>query len=283
MLTLDAVLYGLALPAGVAGVLLLLGRVPLVGHAAAALSVGGAYLAAHVGLRGWRGWVPRESTDRVGAIVAAGTVLALLGLSRRGPAPLRALLGAGCGIGAAAYLAGATWHRDAGLSGAAWQAGLAGAAAALLWLGLAREAADAAPRDARGGAAESALLAVAAGGAAVAVCLSGSQLLAQLMGAFAAALAGAAAAGRLLGARPPLPVVAPALALGHVALLLAATTYATLPREAAGLLALAPLAAPGTARGAARGGVVVRLAAVVLLAGGGAWLAWDASPSFEGL
>jgi hypothetical protein len=278
MPTLDALLLRVLLPAGVAGVLLLCGRLPLLSRTCTSLALGAAYVGGHVGLRGWRGWVPHESTDRILAIVAVATVLARMGLTQRGPRVLRGLLHLGFGAGAAAYLAGAMFQREFGLQAAAVQVGLAGLAAALLWFALEREAPNAAATDARGGAFESFLLAIAAGGAAVAIGLSGSQLLAQLMGVFAAALAGAACAGRLLGAPSPLPRSAAPLALGHVALLLAATAFAELPREAAGPLALAPVFAPG----AARGGRAARLVLLLAATGAGLWFAYDASPPFAG-
>jgi hypothetical protein len=278
VLTLDAVLVGVLLPAVVAGVLLMLGRLPLLGATGTSLALGAAYVAGHIGLRGWRGWVPHESTDRVLAIVAIATVLARLGLTRRGFVIIRAVLHFGFGCGAAWYLAGGLYQREFGVEGAAVQVGLAALAVTLLWWVCEREA-PAASKDGSGGAIESALLALVVGGAAVAIGLSGSQLLAQLTGVLAAALAGAAAAGRLANALPPLPRSAAPFALGYVALLLAATAYADLPRESAGLLALAPLLAPG----AARGGAPARLVVALGLVGAATWLAFDASPSFEGI
>jgi hypothetical protein len=279
VLTLDAVLLGVLLPAAVAGVLLLLGRIPGLGGVFVALSIGGGYLAGHVGLRGFRGWVPRESTERVAAIVAAGVVVAVLGLTRRGRLPVRLALHFGLGAAAAWYLAGGHHQRASDLWGAALQVGLVAAATTLLWWRLEAEQPHAPAVDARGGAAQALLLAVAAGGAAGAIGLSGSQVLAQLAGALTAAVAGGAVAGRLLGAAAALPRSAAPFALGYVALLFAATSFADLPPVSAGLLALAPLPAAG----AARGGFTPRLAVVLGTLGAAGFLAYEASPSFAGL
>jgi hypothetical protein len=299
--TLADALAGVVLPAVVAAVVLLLTRLAGggargaprgAGAAGAALAIGAGDLAAHVALRGWRGWVPKESLDWIAASAAAGLLVGVLGLTRRGPAALRLLWRAGFGFAAAWFVAGRALARRGELSTVLGEMALVAAAGAAGWSLLeSRRDADDAARPAW---LPPLMLTTAAGSAALAVGLSGSVVLGQLTGALAAALGGALVATRLRLAPPLLPGAAPVLALTLLGLLLAACVHASLPPLAAALLALAAVVPPPVATGGATGATgaagaagagllsgLQRLLVVGALGGAAIGIAFQASPPLD--
>jgi hypothetical protein len=288
-------LAGIALPAVVTGLLLVLARLAGGGVWAAALALGAGDLAAHVALRGWRGWMPKESLDWIAASAAAGLVVGVGGLTRRGPPALRVLLRAAFAFAAAWFVAGRVLARRVELSTVLGEMALVAAAAAAGW-SLLESRRDDGGADAGGGARGAArpawlptlMLTTAAGSAALAVGLSGSIVLGQLTGALAAALGGALVATRLRLAPPLLPGAAPVLALTLLSLLLAATVHASLPPLAAALLALAVVVPPpaavagGSASAAGLRSELQRLLVVAALGGAAIGVAFQASPPLVG-
>src|SRR5262245_44010237 len=115
-ITLGDLLAGVVLPAVVAGVLLIVGRWLGGGAWTAALALGAGDLAGHLAIRGWRGWVPKESLDWIAASAAVGLAVGLAGLTRRGPGPLRVLLRAALAFAAAWFVAGRSLARKGDLS-----------------------------------------------------------------------------------------------------------------------------------------------------------------------
>ena len=296
MFSLADALAGIALPAAATGLLLVLARLAGGGAWAAALALGAGDLAAHVALRGWRGWVPKESLDWIAASAAAGLVVGALGLTRRGPTALRVLLRAALAFAAAWFVAGRVLARRGELSAVLGEMALVAAAAAAGW-SLLESRRDADDTGGTAGAARPSwlpplMLTTAAGSAALAVGLSGSVVLGQLTGALAAALGGALVATRLRLAPPLLPGAAPVVALTLLGLLLAASVHASLPPLAAALLALAALVPPpaaGVGGGSAAGASgaaglwagLQRLLVVGALGGAAVGVALRASPPLD--
>lgn len=282
MLSLQDALAGIALPAAVAGVLLLvLGRLAGGRGWAAALAVGCGQLAGHVGVRGWRGWEPKESTDWIAVGAAAGLVAGVFGLTRHGPLALRLLLRWLAALGAAWLIAGRSLANRGDATEVLGRMALVAAGAALGWSLLES-------RRYAGGdwpaAASPLLLTVAAGCAALAIGLSGSVLLARLAGVLAAALCAAWVVTALRLAPPLLPGAAPVVALALLGLLLAASIHARLPVVAALLLACAAVVPPPRASGpdASGGGSGLgSLLLATLLGGAAVGLAWKASPPLD--
>ena len=290
-------LAGIALPAVLAGVLLVLARLAGAGRGGggggngggawgAALALGAADLAAHIALRGWRGWVPKESLDWIAVSVAAGLVVGVAGITRRGPPAWRVVLRAALAFAAAWFVAGRVLARRGELSTVLAEMAVVAAAAAAGWSLLESRG------DSRRAGDESAwrawlpvlMLTTAAGSAALAVGLSGSVVLGQLTGALAAALGGALVATRLKLAPPLLPGAAPVLALALLGLLLTACVHASLPPLAAALLALAAVVPPpGIGAGGAAGlwAGLQRLMVVGALGGAAIGVAFQASPPLD--
>jgi hypothetical protein len=285
--TLAELLGGVGAPAAVAGVLLVLAR--LLGRRAqgAALAIGGAYVAAHLALRGWRGWEPRESTDWVLVCAAGATLAGILGLTRVGPTGLRLALRGLCALLVAWAVAGRVVARREGASAALGELALPALAAALVWslLESRRYAGGERPTPVA-----PCLLMVVATCAALAIGLSGSRLLAQLAGAVAAALGAAFVVTRVGLAPALLPGAAAPVVATLFALVLAAVSHARLPLGCALLLAAAavvPPPAPATASSASGSGAersrrgVLRVALAATLAGAAVGLAWSASPPLD--
>lgn len=274
-------LLGVALPAVIAGLCLLLARRAAWGPGAgAALAVGAGCVAAQVLQRGWRGWQPAEATDWLWICAAGGALVGAVGLTRRGPAPLRlAWRLLVCGV--VAWIVLAAWRRGAEPSTARAVVVAIGAGGAVAWSLL--ELPQSAP-----GWLPPAVLAMSAAGAAVAIGVSGSVTLAMLGGASCAVLsAGAVASALRLGPATLPGVVAPFLP-ALTALLLIGVFYSYLPATSAVLIAAAPCIAlaPRALLGdrARRPAVALWLvlAAVALLAVA-VKLALDASPPFGDL
>lgn len=294
MFSLADALAGIALPALVTGLLLLLARLAGGGAWTAALALGAGDLAAHIALRGWRGWMPKESLDWIAASAAAGLVVGMSGLTRRGPPALRVLLRAALAFAAAWFVAGRVLARRVELSTVLGEVALVAAAAAAGWSLLeSRHDDGGAGAGGPAGATRPAwlptlMLTTAAGSAALAVGLSGSIVLGQLTGALAAALGGALVATRLRLAPPLLPGAAPVLALTLLGLLLAATVHASLPPLSAALLALAAVVPPpaavagGSASAAGLRSELQRLLVVAALGGAAIGVAFQASPPLVG-
>ena len=283
MLSLQDALAGIALPAAVAGVLLLvLGRLAGGRGWAAAIAIGCGQLAGHVGVRGWRGWQPKESTDWIAVGAAAGLVAGVFGLTRHGPFALRLLLRWLTALGAAWLIAGRSLANRGDATEVLGRMALVAAGAALGWSLL--ESRRYAGGD-RPAAASPLLLTVAAGCAALAIGLSGSVLLARLAGVLAAALGAAWVVTALRLAPPLLPGVAPVVALALLGLLLAASVHARLPVVAALLLAGAAVVPPPRASAgpdASGGGSGLgSLLLATLLGGAAVGLAWKASPPLD--
>jgi len=276
VLTASDALLGIALPAVVTAVLLLLGRLAGGRSGSSALALGCGYLAGHVGVRGWRGWQPREASDWILAGAAAGLVVGVLGLTRRGPAWARLALRWVLASAAAWCVAGRAARRD-------------GAGAVLTELIAFGVAAGWSLLEARGGAtgeAPSALpplaLCLVASCAALSIGLSGTLVLARLAGALAAALGAAVAGSRLRLAPSLLPGAAPVIVLALGGLLLAAVMHSKLPPGCAVLLSAAALAVPSggaAGRGRAAGLVALSLCAVLGVAAVG--LAYASSPPLD--
>jgi hypothetical protein len=264
-------LLGVLLPVLAAALIALAGP-RRAGVRTAALALGASYLAGHVGLRGWRGWVPHESSDWIPVCAALGLVMGLTGLSR--VAALRWLAPAGL----VWLMLGALLERELGLPAALGSAALLGLVSALAWWLLGREAeAEAGPVDLAG-------LTLIATAAAAAVGLSGSRLLGQLAGVLAAGLAGLTAVTLLRPCRGSSAGAVPVFVLTLGALVHAGALVSELPSVSAALLALTPLAwrLPRGGSASLRAGLVP-LAVIALLGGAAAWIANAASPSWEGL
>ena len=278
MLTVGDALTGILLPAAVAGVLLVVGRVAGGRLWAAALALGAGHLAGHVGVRGWRGWVPQESTDWIAAGAAAGLLLGVLGATRRGPVVLRLALRWLAALGVAWLVAGRSLARRGEPTGVLAEMALVAAGAAVAWTLLeSRREADA-PRPS---AVTPLLLLVATACATLAIGLSGSVLLARLTGVLASTLGAAWLLSALRLAPPLLPGAAPVVALTLLGLLLAAVVHARLPLIASILVAgaaVVPPPAPG-AGGPRRG--LGSLLVCALLGGVAIGVAWRASPPLD--
>jgi hypothetical protein len=211
-----------------------------------ALAIGGGYLAGHFALRGWRGWVPKESTDWVVVCTLGGLLLGLAGWTRGSRPALAFLLRWLVGAAVAWAVIGKVLLRgDSALL--AWgEIALVGLAAAVVWSQLETHATPS-------GVGMAILLCVVATGSSIALLLSNSALLAQLAGGLAAAL-GAAVGVRVLLREPlQLRAAVPAVVTTLLALLAAGVVYSRLPLSAALLLGAAPLSvglehAPGARR-----------------------------------
>lgn len=279
MLTVGDALAGVVLPAAVATVLLLAARLAGGRAGMAALALGCGYLAGHIGVRGWRGWMAKESSDWIAAGAAAGLVVGVLGLTQRGPGAWRLGLRWAIALAAAWFVAGRSLARRGDPGTVLGEMALVAAGAALAWSLLES-------RRYAGGERPSALspllLVVAATCAALAIGLSGSLVLARLSGVLAATLGAALLATRLHLAPALLPGAAGVVVLTLLSLLLAGTVHARLPLTAALLLALAALAPPpaaDTPPGARRGRWALLLSA--LLGGAAVGIAYVASPPLE--
>jgi len=286
--------FGIALPAVLAGLLLLGLRRVLPGAVAGAIAVGVAYLAGHIGLRGWRGWVPRESTDWVGAVALLGLFVGATGLTRRGPTGLRSLTRLLLAAFAAWLVVGKVLGREHAGAGLVRELLVLGAGIAVAWSALESLAQPAV----RGG--PFAVLLVTSLGCALVLGISGSIVLAQLAGVMTATLgavlvlcARQRSAEVLLGVAGPAALVLGVLLLAglHLAdvpapsalLLAAAPLCALLVRLAAGLLARRAAASSGDrgASGDGAGTLAVQLVVSVALVGAAFWLALQASPPLD--
>jgi hypothetical protein len=275
VLSLSDTLLGIALPAGVALALLLPARLLRARNRPAALAVGLAYLAGHVGVRGWRGWTPKESSDWIAASAAAGLAVGVLGLTRQGPGALRFGLRWALALAAAWFVAGRSLARRGDPQEVLGEMALIAAGAALAWSLLES------PRNGGGGWLDALVLLVSTTCAAIAVGLSGSLLLARLTGVLAAALGAAVLATRMRFAPALLPGAAAVVVLTLLALLLAATVHARLPASSALLVALAALSLPAPSAAGSPPVGRSRMWALLrcLLAGGAAvGIAYAASP-----
>jgi hypothetical protein len=233
---LPALLLGVLLPACVAGVVML-ALYRRSGAVAAALAVGAGAAAGHVALRGWSGWPPREAMAWLPVVAVLGAVTGALGVTRRGPAPLRSLLRLGLAAAVVWLLLGKVLTRQTGDSGPLRAVALLAAGLAVGWSAFESLAT---PRVRRG---PLLLLVLLATGSAVVLGLSGSVVLAQLAGALTAAVGAvlvlpvrAPGADLLRGAAPPAMLL-----LGSQLLL--GFRLADVPADALLLLAAAPVAA----------------------------------------
>ncbi len=286
--------FGILLPAVLAGLLLLVLRRALPGAVAGAIAVGLGYVAGHVGLRGWRGWVPRESTDWVAVVALLGLCVGVTGLTRRGPTGLRSLsrlLLAGL---AAWLVVGKVLGREHEGLGLLRELLVLGAGIAVAWSALETLALP----HARGGPV--AVLFVTSLGCAAVLGISGSIVLAQLAGVLTSTLgATLVLCARQRSADVLLGVASPAaLVLG--VLLLAGLLLADVPPASALLLAAVPLgalvvrlgaevlhrraASSGEGRRASADGAGTLCAQLIVcagLAGAAFWLALQASPPLD--
>ncbi len=282
---LSAVIFwGLLLPAGAAGLILLLGWRPwkraLEPDAAAAaagpLALGGAWLAAQIAIVGVA-LPPVQASDWLAVLVAAAVLGGLVEALRRPPAWMRWSWRAALSLALPALLALPLWRSS-------WSSleALAVIGAAAIGVFGAWSLLEAQARR-RAGAAMPLLLAVLAGGSALVLALSGSASLGQLGGALAAAV-GAALVIALLQPRLSLAhgAIGP-LVIALAGLWLNGTFYADVPIGSLVLLFVAPwLALVGrlgrVQRLAAWQSALVRAGAVLLpLALAAAW-AYGASP-----
>lgn len=283
-------LAGIVLPAVVAGVLLLLGRMlrgaggSAGGSWASALALGVGYLAGHIGVRGWRGGMPKESTDWIAVAAATGLLAGVAGVTRRGPSALRVLLRWGLAFAAAWFVAGRSLARRGDLATVLGEMALVATGAALAWWLLESRRDDDGERPT---VLAPLLLLTAVGCAALALGLSGSVLFARLGGALAATLGAALCLTSLRLAPALLPGGAAVIALLLLSLLLAATVHARLPLGSALLLALAALV-PAPAARAAQGSPAPQpgrgfgaLLLCALLGGAAIGLAYAASPPLD--
>jgi hypothetical protein len=274
-------LIGVALPALLAGLLLLCARRAAWGPGAgAALAVGGGCVAAQMLQRGWRGWPPTEATDWLWVCAAVGGLVGAAGLTRRGPEPLR-LAWRLLACGAVAWIVLSAWRRSAEAS--TMRAVLAAIAAggALVWSLLERARPEPSWQL-------PAVLALTAAASAVAMGVTGSVALAMLGGASCGLLSACAVARALRLAPPTLPGVVAPFVLAQTSLLLVAVFYSYLPVASAGMIAAAPCAALlpralGGERAARPRAALLPLLACVALLVFAVKLAFDASPSFDGL
>jgi hypothetical protein len=285
MFVFQSLLFGLALPLIVAGVVLtvtmIVGRkrgAPAEGARwGLALGVGAGVLVAYIGLAWPPPFLPIDVADRTPWLALAATIFALLAPGaawvRRGGFVLLAAL-------VFVVILGPVLPETSGTrAGLAWL-GLVGAIALVSWAHL--EALG----ERIGGAALIWPLLVVAGGTSVVLLASGSVVLGQLGLALTAALAapGGASWGVALGrsARGIVPVVLTVL----TALVLNGHVYAGVPTSSALLLAAAPAGAWVARRGPARRGApwlatLLAVVATLVPIGAALGLALAASPSYE--
>ncbi|HKE01255.1 MAG TPA: hypothetical protein VKE69_09615, partial [Planctomycetota bacterium] len=221
----QALLFGVALPAAVAGVALLVAGVTRLRFLAAA-AVALAFAAAFVEIVGRPSFPPKESTHWLPWVAAAAVAAALLE-----PSPLlgKAVRAIACVAVPVVFLSRlpGSWTEPTRV---VWAAALVGGTA-VVWLSLDGLARAAAP---------SAMLAatwIVAAASAVAIGLSGSAVLGQLAGAVAAALGAALVLCVWKPASAVAPGVVPAVALLLPALWICGRFFAELPLSAMACLA----------------------------------------------
>ncbi len=287
MFTLSMIAFGVLLPAAIAAALLalpLLRRPGADGRPRSAWAVpaglGLALLAAHAGLKGFPRVPPGESTEWLFVAGLAATALGVAEALRPAPAGVRWGIRAAVALAAlGALLRGRLRHTHT-LGEAAVMVALLAAGALATWALL-----DGVASRARGPGYPLVLSAIAGGGA-LALGLSGSQLLAQLAGALACATTAAAAVAWL---RPSATWTAGATAVPALAMAaawLSGLTYADLPWASLALLAVSPaLALAGgfvpLARLGPRWEALTRAAIASLPVAAAVGIAFHLSPRFD--